>query len=47
LIMNSVVITSRAERVNGTLPSIADSDRIYDNGSAQMFHYVPETPYQP
>lgn len=29
------------------LPAVAGEDRIYDNGTVQVYHRVPETPYQP
>jgi hypothetical protein len=47
LTLKSDVITARSERVKRAPPAIAISDRIYDNGSAQLFHDVPQTPYQP
>jgi hypothetical protein len=43
----SDVIRARAERVGGQLPAIENTDRVYDNGSTQVDHYLPETPYQP
>jgi hypothetical protein len=29
------------------LPDFRMDDRIYDNGSSQVFHRVPQTSYQP
>lgn len=43
----SDVIQRRSVRLNTPAPDISSSDRIYDNGSAQIFHRVPRTPYQP
>ncbi len=38
---------ARALRLRALSPSTEGMDRIYDNGSAQVFHRVPTTPYQP
>ncbi|HEU4792745.1 MAG TPA: hypothetical protein VFS96_03720 [Nitrolancea sp.] len=43
----SEVIQRRSVRMNVPAPDISGSDRVYDNGSAQIFHRVPQTPYQP
>jgi hypothetical protein len=43
----SEVIQRRSARLNAPVPDISGSDRIYDNGGAQIFHRVPRTPYQP
>lgn len=43
----SDVIQRRSARLNAPVPDISGSDRIYDNGGAQIFHRVPRTPYQP
>jgi hypothetical protein len=43
----SEVIQRRSVRMNVPLPDISSTDRIYDNGSAQIYHRVPKTPYQP
>jgi hypothetical protein len=43
----SDVIADRATRTDGVLPDTRDDDRIYDNGSVQIAHLVPDTPYQP
>lgn len=47
LILTSDIISARAERLQQPMRPVANSDRIYDNGSAQLYHYVPQTPYQP
>jgi hypothetical protein len=46
-VLMSDVIEARAKRVKATLPQLFGTDRIYDNGSTQVVHYLPETPYQP
>lgn len=43
----SDVIQRRSVRLNTPAPDTSGSDQIYDNGSAQIFHRVPRTPYQP
>lgn len=43
----SDVISSRAVRTKAILPGSESDDRIYDDGSAQIVHRVPTTPYQP
>jgi hypothetical protein len=43
----SEVIRRRSIRLNTPVPDLSSSDRIYDNGGAQIFHRVPRTPYQP
>lgn len=37
----------RADRLDLTLPLPPDAFRVYDNGSAEVYHLRPETPYQP
>ncbi len=37
----------RMLRMGIPLPDSRQDDRIYDNGGAQVYHRVPETPYQP
>jgi hypothetical protein len=43
----SDTIVERAARLGAILPYVGDDDRIYDNGRVQVFHRVPESPYQP
>jgi hypothetical protein len=43
----SDTVVDRAARLGAILPYVGDDDRIYDNGRVQVFHRVPETPYQP
>ena len=43
----SDTVVDRAARLGAILPYVDDDDRIYDNGRVQVFHRVPETPYQP
>jgi hypothetical protein len=40
-------VVDRAARLGAILPYVGDDDRIYDNGRVQVFHRVPESPYQP
>jgi hypothetical protein len=42
----SEVIQRQSVRMN-VPPDISRTDRIYDNGSAAIYHRVPKTPYQP
>lgn len=43
----SDVIQQRSIRLGLPAPDVHRSDQIYDNGAAQIYHRVPETPYQP
>jgi hypothetical protein len=43
----SDITADRATRVRGVLPDVRGDDRIYDNGTVQITHRVPHTPYQP
>jgi hypothetical protein len=43
----SDTVVDRAARLGAIVPYVGDDDRIYDNGRVQVFHRVPETPYQP
>lgn len=37
----------RSSRLNRSLPAPPDAFRVYDNGSAELYHLRPLTPYQP
>lgn len=43
----SDVIERRGQRMTLPGPNTLTTDRIYDNGSARLYHRVPESPYQP
>jgi hypothetical protein len=43
----SDVIERRGKRMTLPGPNTLTTDRIYDNGSARLYHRVPESPYQP
>jgi hypothetical protein len=36
----------RAQQLGIALPAVADQHRVYDNGTTQLFHLVPESLYQ-
>jgi hypothetical protein len=42
----SDIIQARSERLNLSLPIAADSLRLYDNGSAEIYRLRPHTPFQ-
>lgn len=46
-VATSDIIASRSLRLRIPSPNIQREDRIYDNGGAQIYHRVPESPYQP
>jgi hypothetical protein len=46
-VLQSEVIEARAKRTSSILPTSVETDQIYDNGSANVWHYLPSTPYQP
>lgn len=46
LIMSDI-IQRQSLRVGVPAPDLTGADRIYDDGSAQIYHRVPQTPYQP
>lgn len=43
----SNVIQQQSVRLKTPAPNVQRSDQIYDNGATQIYHHVPETPYQP
>ncbi len=43
----SDIIQRRSLRLGLPVPDIRHVDHLYDNGGAQIYHRVPETPYQP
>lgn len=40
------VMRLQLARLGKPLPDLSQADRVYDNGSAQVYHLLPETPYQ-
>jgi hypothetical protein len=48
--VRSILLTDvarvRARRLDQPLPPPPDAMRVYDNGSAELYHLRPETPYQ-
>lgn len=46
-VIMSDVIRQRSLRLNVPAPDVVPDDRVYDNGGAQLYHLVPQTPYQP
>jgi hypothetical protein len=42
----SDVTRRRAQRLGLTLPAVADQLRVYDNGTTQLYHLIPETAHQ-
>lgn len=42
----SDIIRARGQRLNLPLPIEGDSLRVYDNGSAEIYHLRPRTPFQ-
>jgi hypothetical protein len=46
-VLRSDLMVRRMIRMDIPLPDFRMDDRIYDNGSSQVFHRVPQTSYQP